>query len=305
MIETLRRAGIRCARQLASADRRELAAWARREGGLPVVVKPLSSSGADNVHICRGPGEVERAARAVLSARDRFQQPNAAALVQSYLDGTEYVVDVVNAYGHRYVCGAWEYEKVDIGSGRRIYRRNLLLDPGSPPVPDLTAYVDRVLAALEIRHGPAHAEVIVTPDGPTLVEIGARLNGGMHAGFQDRCLGLNQADLTALAYARPDEFRRRFGGRSYDKRLDAVVYHASTRLDGMVESVDQSVVDRISALPTVHRVDLKLAPGHRIRPTIDLASSPLRVYMAGTDAAQLEADHKTIEELGELVYRVA
>ncbi|HEX6468455.1 MAG TPA: ATP-grasp domain-containing protein [Streptosporangiaceae bacterium] len=305
MTEALRRAGIRCARQLASADPGELAAWAAgSERGRPVVVKPISSSAADGVYICRDPGEVERAARAVLAARDRFRRPNAAVLAQSYLDGTEYVVDVVTAYGHRYVSGVWRYEKLEIGGGRRVYRRNVLLDPGRSPVQDLTAYVDDVLAALGIRHGPAHAEVIMTPDGPTLVEIAARLNGGMDAGFQDRCLGANQADLTALAYARPGEFRRRYGGRSYERRLDAVVYHGRTRMDGTVAAVDRSVVDRIAALPTVHHVEAKLAPGDRIRPTVDLATSPLRVYQACADPARLAADGVTIEDLEDLVYDV-
>jgi hypothetical protein len=123
--------------------------------------------------------------------------------------------------------------------------------------------------------------------------------------FYDRCLGVNQADLTALAYARPDAFRQRFGGHVYRKQLDAAVHFTSTRLDGTVESVDQAVVDEISALPTVHLLSVRRAPGDRIRPTVDLLTSPLRVFMLGQDAARLRADHKAIGDLEELVYRVS
>lgn len=67
------------------------------------------------------------------------------------------------------VCGVWEYEKTLLPSGHRIYDKDMLLDPGSSPVPELIAYVDDVLRATGIQWGAAHAEVIVTPKGPTLV----------------------------------------------------------------------------------------------------------------------------------------
>ena len=41
----------------------------------------------------------------------------------------------------------------------------------------LVAYATQVLDALGIRHGAAHAEIILTPTGPCLVEIGCRPQG--------------------------------------------------------------------------------------------------------------------------------
>jgi hypothetical protein len=232
---------------------------------------------------------------------DLFQTVNSQAMVQSYLDGVEYVVDTVSANGRRYVCAVWEYEKITTPAGRRIYDKVILRDP----MPDLIDYVDTVLDALNIRHGPAHAEVIVTESGPVLVEIAARLNGGMEPTFQDRCVGANQADLTALAYARPASFDLEFGGRVYRKRADAIVHHTSTRLDGVVESVDQGVLDTIAALPTVHLVTAKLGPGRRIRPTVDLPTSPLRVYLIDGEPSRLAEDYRTIGGVKDLVYRLA
>lgn len=304
MIEALREAGISCARQHRSAEPEELRAWAEREGVHPVVVKPVSSSGADNVHICRDGDAILRAARSVMSAADLFLQPNTEALAQSYLDGTEYVVDVVCSQRARYVCAVWEYRKRDIGSGRRIYDRDVLLDPREDPVPELVSYVDSVLDALDIRHGPAHAEVIMTASGPVLVEIAARLNGGLNAPFQDFCLGTDQAAATALAYARPEEFRQRYGGRIYTKRMEAFLHDTTTALDGVVAGVDQAVVEEITALPTVRELTVKYRTGRRIRPTIDLPSSPLTVYMASEDPEALEADYEKIGELKERVYRL-
>src|SRR6266700_664528 len=178
MIETLRAAGLRCAEQSLVSRPEQAVQWADA-AGYPVVVKPLSSSSTDHVFICRDAAQTEAAAESVLGSANLFEQPNTRALIQSYLEGTEYVLDTVSATGRRYVCGVWEYQKQTSDTGRRTYDRNVLLDPDSHPVPELIGYVDRVLQALGIANGPAHAEVILTADGPALVEIAARLNRGM------------------------------------------------------------------------------------------------------------------------------
>src|SRR5215217_4605549 len=95
------------------------------------------------------------------------------------------------------------------------------------------------------RSGAAHTEVMLTPDGPALVEVGARLNGAMRLDFDDLVLDLSMADATALAYARPAEFAQRYGGRVYRRRREAAVRFTRTRLDGVVESVDEAVADEI------------------------------------------------------------
>ncbi|HET9138977.1 ATP-grasp domain-containing protein [Actinophytocola sp.] len=303
MIETVRAAGLHCAAQFKSAEPAAIVDWAVRHGRYPVVVKPLSSASTDNVYICRDAGEVAAAAARVLAARDIFDLANTEALVQSYLSGTEYIVDTVSVAGRRYVCGVWQYEKTMLPTGRNIYDKDVLQDPSAFPVPDLIGYVDGVLAALNIAHGPAHAEVMMTPDGPALVEIGARLNGNMNPGFHDVCLGANQADLIALAYARPAEFTQRYAGRIYTRRQDAIVHNTATTLDGEIAGVDQAVVDTISALPTVHLLNVKLAPGRRMRPTADLLGSPLRIFMTGGRAA-MHADYAAIQGLKDRVYRL-
>lgn len=305
MIEALRSAGVRCADQYKGTDPQALADWAEQSGSYPVVVKPLSSASTDHVYRCHSSAEVVAAAGAVLGSTDIFDRPNTEALVQSFLEGTEYIVDTVSVDGDRYVCGVWEYEKQILPGGKNIYDLDVLLDPATEPVPELIAYVDTVLEALGILHGPAHAEVIMTPQGPALVEIGARLNGNMNPGFHDRCLGANQADLTALAYARPEEFAHRYAGLVYSPRAAAAVHSTRTELDGVVEAVNQDAVDRIAALPSAHLVGVKLAPGKRIRPTADLLTSPMRIFLTAPDLATVRADHAVIQTLKDEVYRVA
>ncbi|MCZ4125217.1 ATP-grasp domain-containing protein [Streptomyces sp. H39-S7] len=305
MIETLRAAGVACARQHKSGDARDIVEWAERQGEYPVVVKPLSSASADGVSICRDAADVRAAAEALLGTTDIFHRTNTEILVQSYLDGTEYVVDTVSCQGHRHLCGVWRYEKNDLGA-KRIYDKETLLAPDSAPVAELAAYVDTVLAALGLRSGAAHAEVMMTAAGPVLVEIGARLNGSMDPAFHDLCLDANQADLLALSYLDPARYLRRFPGDTvYRRARHALVHNARGLQDGVVTGVDDAVLTKIQALPSVRLVLPRAAVGDRIRTTTDLLSSPLRVYLAADDPRTIRDDYDEITTLKDHVYQVA
>lgn len=305
MIEALRACGIRCADQLKSSDPDEVLAWAQATG-YPVVVKPLSSASTDKVSVCRGADEVRAAVAEVLGSRDIFGRHNTEVLVQSFLDGTEYIVDIVRGpCGGRRVCGVWRYEKTLIGS-RPVYDKDVLLDPGAPPVAPLVAYLDTVLDALDIRFGAAHAEIMLTAAGPVLVEVGARLDGLMDPGHHDSCLDGNQADLLALACVRPEEFARRYPGDTmYRKHREGMVVHVQTTRSGVVEAVDEDALARITALDTVYLALPRLAPGDRMRPTTDLLSSPLRVFLTGDTQEELLADQGRIRQLADDVFRLA
>ncbi|MFI1357698.1 ATP-grasp domain-containing protein [Streptomyces sp. NPDC020898] len=305
MIETLRRAGVRCADQFKSDDASLIVKWAEDHGSWPVVVKPLDSAGSDSVFVCRDAGEVLSAAGTILSGETLFDVAvTTEVLVQSYLKGTEYIVDTVSADGRQYVCGVWEYEKTLLPTGRNIYNRDILVAPDADPVPALIAYVTEVLAALDVRWGPTHAEVIVTDEGPVLVEIATRLNGNLNPAFHDLCLGHNQAGLAALAYLAPEEFVRRYGGGVYRKLQSGYTYNAPTALDGVVAAVDQEAVAAIEALSSTVVTGVKYRPGARIRPTADLMTAALRICLTSPDDDRLAADYERARELKDAVYQV-
>jgi hypothetical protein len=301
MIEALRRADVRCADQLRTDDPARVLAWCRERGEYPVVVKPLNSAATDGVEICADEQQVAAAVAAILGSKTIYEELNREVLVQSFLAGEEYVVDMVSVDGHRYTCGVWRYQKRLIGT-HNLYDLEVVLDHTDPLVDALIEYVDSALTALGIIQGATHAEVIVTPQGPTLVEVGARLGGNMHPAFHDIVLGGNQADMTALAYIRPQEFLERFGDHRYTKRREAAVYTAPTTLDGTVASIDQAIVEKIEGLDSVFGVNVKIKPGSRIRPTVDLYTSTLRVFLNAATRAEVDRDHRQIEAIKDSVF---
>ncbi|MFJ1791136.1 hypothetical protein [Kitasatospora griseola] len=83
------------------------------------------------------------------------------------------------------------------------------------PVAELAAYGRRVLDTLGIRHGAAQLEIKLTPDGPRLVEAGARMSGLPYCTAE--LLGEGQLERIVDACVRPERFRAR-AGRGYRRR---------------------------------------------------------------------------------------
>lgn len=304
MIEAVRAAGLRCAGQLRSSDVEEIVAGVPALGGYPVVVKPLAGSGSQGVAICADESQVRRGVLDLLGTTTMYGQTNADVLVQSYIDGPEYVVDTVSRDGERYTSGVWRYEKRRHGT-RNLYHLDVVADPGHPAVTDLVGYTHAVLDALGIRHGAAHAEVIMTADGPALVEVGARLNGTAAPEFDRGCLGADQAQVTALAYLDPGRFHREFAGRTYRKLRHGFLYEVPNELDGRIARIDEVVLAEIDRLESVRMRMMRVRAGGRIRPTEDLPSSPMLVYMSHESRAALLRDRDRVSELAPSVYHLA
>lgn len=205
--------------------------------------------------------------------------------------------------GQRFVVGVWRYEK-NLINGKNIYDRDILVPADEGAVPELIAYTDRVLDAFGIEWGPTHTELKLTSTGPALVEIGARLNGNMNPGFHDACLGHNQADLIALAYLDPARFVAEYGGRTYQMSQPAVVYNVPSTSSGIITGIDDAVVQEIENLDTVYLLSVKLAPGKELKQTVDLLTSPMRIFLTGSTAEAIDADYTRLQQLKDQVYRL-
>eukprot|EP00668_Euglena_longa_P004393 GGOE01005148.1.p1 GENE.GGOE01005148.1~~GGOE01005148.1.p1 ORF type:complete len:357 (-),score=112.48 GGOE01005148.1:1133-2164(-) len=180
MQEQLARCGVPAAQQVCSGDLAVLLAWVRHHNRWPVVVKPLCSSGSDGIYFCRKEEDVSAAHRALLGTVNPNNNVVEQLVMQEFLEGTEYIVDTTSHAG-RHICVAiWEYRKrkgTPWSPTCIICEHNDLL-PSAGPVQDwLTSYVFSVLDAVGLRYGPCHSEVMLTPRGPILVEVNARLHG--------------------------------------------------------------------------------------------------------------------------------
>jgi biotin carboxylase len=151
-----------------------------RDVGLPCVVKPVDESGSLNVRLCRTEAEAASHAAKILAvtANTREQRAAGRALIEEFVDAPEYSVEMFSVGGVATPIGVtaktvgalpWFVE------AGHLFPAPLLGDRG----PALVACTAAALTAAGIKDGPTHTELRLGPAGPAVIEINARLAGGM------------------------------------------------------------------------------------------------------------------------------
>jgi biotin carboxylase len=295
MVLALRAAGVESAATVVSADADEIVTWAETTAGYPVVLKPVSSCGTDNVVACASADQVRAVHERIMTSPDRHDLPNTVVLAQEFLDGDEYFVNTVSRDGRHHTVEIWRYYKTRLPGGNIIYDYNEPLAPDDPEAKRVEAYAHQVLDALEVRNWAAHTEIMMTAGGPVLVECAARFGGGQVPDIARRCLGTNQIELVGLSVVDPDEF----------DRLPTTAYQLLERLryvhlinpndDGMAPS-DEAMA-AVRALPSyAHAVTTRPA-GDPLPRTVDVATQPGYVILISEDPEQLRADYRKLREI--------
>lgn len=307
MIAALHRRGLLAADQTLVRDEEQAVAWAQRYGNWPLVVKPLDSAGSDNVTICRSLDEVRAACRRAFGAHTVFAQPNRELIVQSWLDGVQYIVNTVSRDGRHFMTDAWRTNIRLLPGYAMVMEDFELLDPASELASHLLSYTFDALDALGIVNGTAHSELKWTTRGPALIETGARLMGAAMDRDSYAAAGLKtQSIYHALDLMRPEtmnELRSR-SDRYARGRHVAKVFFAFAG-DGVITSVDG--LKRLNTLPTFHAIYRTLPAGTRVHLTTDSTGWGGAIYLVHDDPELIKRDREQIREWDEagLLYDVA
>jgi biotin carboxylase len=262
-------------------------------GSWPLVVKPAASAGSDHVVIAHDLAAVRAAAGEILGTADLFGRPNRALVVQRYLTGTQFAVNSVSQHGVHRIVEVWLDRRTDLGDGRLIYDRMDLLAPDDNRVAILTDYARACLDALGIVHGPAHSEVMLTADGPVLIETGARLQGGDSVPLMRAATGTSQTDAAVqAALDSPDAHAAR--ARTPYPYAPVAQLFLQAPADGWI---GKRAIERLLQVPGVSGCVHAPASGTAVRQTVDLLSSPATVYLSGDTTQQVDKAHAAVREL--------
>lgn len=289
--EALRAAGVSAARQLLVTDEDKLRAWHAEIGGR-VVVKPLRAAGNNGVTFCATPEESARAYREIHGSLNLFAERNEGVVAQEYLVGTEYAVNTVSSMGRHRVTDIWQYAKMTVNGV--VDRHAGVFSTPVAAVPEVVEYAYQVLDALAIAHGPAHLEIMVTADGPRMVETGARLCGGGAAYYARLAGGESQLEWTVDAYLRPERFAERY---RMPHRVDqhVVMAYLTSPVEGVLE--DYPLLEQVRALPSFHKEHIGVRPGERLPRTVDDSTEPLMIGLAHPVAQVVADDFRAVNYL--------
>jgi cysteine synthase A len=148
--------------------------------GLPCVVKPASDSGSTGVLLCTSVQQAEEHAAKLLAithnVRDQAVLPE--VLVEEFVEGPEFSVETIFVEGALHLVGITR--KSVSSPPSFVELRHAFPAPLDEAASDAIERVVRAaIEAVGLRHGTCHTELRLTTAGPTIIEINARLAGGM------------------------------------------------------------------------------------------------------------------------------
>ena len=272
-----------------SAD--EACDYVRGNLAFPVMAKPPDGAAALNVIRCRDEVELRKAVSCVIGAPDGYGKIPHAAVVEEYIPGDEYVVNLFGDADRLAVTSVWRYEWSRTPYADRIYWNEFLEDPDDPAFAELCSYAKRLYRAVGIRLGPAHAEIKLSPRGPVAMEIGARIMGCANETFahDGMCLDVPMETVKVFATGRSDMPERpRMRERLAYATLPYVAEGTVTGVRGM---------DVIRALPTFFCDELPVRPGDRIAPSRYLDECHCGVWLKAATEAELVRDLAVVHEV--------
>ncbi|HEY3997441.1 MAG TPA: ATP-grasp domain-containing protein, partial [Candidatus Xenobia bacterium] len=246
--------------------------------------------GSDNVHHVPPGGDWRRPFDLILSSRTKLRaEANETVIVQERAVGTEFAVDMVSAAGEHVLAHLIRYTKTSAGARETVFDHTEFLAFDPTQHGDMLAYVRRALDALGIRWGAAHCEVMLTANGPRLIEVGARTCGGPVLGFSRVATGSSQLERVVEAYA-DGEIRT----RTYDFKKTVVPVFLIAPVSGILRNVE--VLEPLRQLPTHLRTHMWLGNGDHVQQTVDWDTVLGVVALAG-DRDAVFSDYQRVREV--------
>lgn len=261
----------------------------------PLVIKEPKGATSSGVFICHSIDELLSRFHHLLSRPGLYEARPEGVVIEEYVGGQEYIVDLFADGAKVHVTDMWAYDKIDTPFAANLYYNAITIPLDDPAVAPVADYALQVADAFEIHYGPAHIEIKDDPvRGPTLIEIGARLSGA-------------RVPLMVRAHSNFDPFQATIDvyahGRAHIPEPISFSSHCAiafcpSLLSGTVRSIHG--IDPISALPSYENHWLALHPGDPIAPSTTFTTSPLTVFLAHPDRQQLLTDVEAVHRLFEI-----
>lgn len=291
MSQALRRAGVPHLRQVCSADPDEIDRWLGETGlrGRRLVVKPPKSAGTDDVHIVPAGTDWRPLFDEIYGRTNKMGVRNDAVLVQEFAEGTEYLLDSYSVGGVHALVDVCRYTKLRRGDRIGIYDLVDFMPRDQDPVPAIWSYTKQVLDAVGIRNGCGHTEVIVTAEGPRLVEVAARQAGGGHQMITKMATGTNHI-LRAVEHRVNGLF---LGDYRLEQYVCSVVISAPRT--GIWRNAE--IFHDVDSLATYHSKWFAGGTGDLVQQTDDIYTYLGWVVLCGPDQGAVTADYHRIKEI--------
>lgn len=251
----------------------------------PVIIKPRDAFSSRGVYRC----ENREAAEAYLSESRSFSSTG-DVIIEEFLKGKEYSVESLTFNGETTIVQFTEkfitpYPKtVELGHLQPA-------EMGQSVKMEVSAVVRKALAALGVMNSASHTEVMMTEQGPVIIEVGARLGGDFIGSYLTKASTGMSMDRAAAEIATGVRPSHRPTSRAF-----AMIRYLELPEGRRVDEVLPA--DDIMDLPGVVFAAIFVKPGDTIMP---LTHSALRPGCVIAEAKTKEQLFIRIEESARLL----
>lgn len=139
------------------------------EIGLPLIVKPSDNSGSRGVFLIKKIKDIDKAFNYSMNSSS-----SKIIVAEEYMVGPEVSVEIFVENSNIHVIQVTDKETTGSPHFVELGHSQPSCLPNQEEIEQLAI---KAVKALEIFSGPAHVEIIITKEGPKIVEVGARLGG--------------------------------------------------------------------------------------------------------------------------------
>ena len=160
-------------------------------------------------------------------------------------------------------------------------------------------HYQQVLSCVGVNTGPTHLEIRCTPKGPCLIELGARLEGGISPRSVYSATGLNPIITTVESYVRPEKALIKLKQKRLLKYARHVYFHSD--VSGIVKHKPE--LKDFYKLPSMHEIILLIKVGDMLYETDKIPGRQGYAYLIHVDLLVLERDYKHFLILEKELYK--
>lgn len=137
----------------------------------PCILKPCDNSGSRGVVLCKGEDTLDADYNYAKNC-----SRGGSVIIEEYLEGSEVSVEIIVLGGEPHVIqvtdkittGAPHFVEMGHSQPSRLPKKAVL---------EIKKLASDAVKAVGIQNGPAHVEIMLTKNGPKMIELGARLGG--------------------------------------------------------------------------------------------------------------------------------
>lgn len=292
MQKALSEDGVPALKTLHTSSKEEAEAWIEEIGlkDAPLIIKPPSSSGSEMVFHIPANGDWEKAFHHILTEPSAITGVRSESVViQEQAIGTEYAVGTISANGKHHLVHLIKYNKISFGGRQTVYDHVEFVPYDREVLGDLFEYTQKALDALGVRWGATHTEIMLTNNGPRLIESSARMIGGPVVGFARAATGSSQADKLVEIYLDGDVAIKEF---VFKQTVVPVFLKAIN--SGVISNIE--IFDEASNLSNLLLKYLWVKNNDHVPQTIDYLTAIGIIALAG-ERESIFLDYKNIRSM--------